>query len=105
VSGQTFDLSPETSSLSVNPSALSPLCLSDTGILTGKAGGDDITRDAIEAFNICKSGYIGPPMGENLSAKDVDLAERDGSHSGPLKAEGEAANSREQIEDIHVHLQ
>jgi hypothetical protein len=86
VSGQSFDLSPETSSLSVNPGALSPLGLSDTGILAWEAGGDDIAGDAIEAFNVCKSGYIGPPMGKNLSAKDVDLAEGDGSHSGPLKA-------------------
>jgi hypothetical protein len=74
------------------------LGLSNTGILAGEAGGDDIAWDAIEAFNVTISRYIGPPMGENLSAKDVDLAERDGSHSSSFKSETEAADSRKQIQ-------
>jgi hypothetical protein len=34
-------------------------------------------------------------------AEGVDLAERDGSHSGSFKAEAEAADSAEEVEDIH----
>jgi len=32
-------------------------------------------------------------LGEDFSAEGVDLAERDGSHSGSFESEAEAANS------------
>jgi hypothetical protein len=38
---------------------------------------------------------------ENFSAIGIDLAEGDGSHSGALEAEGEAADAAEKVEDIH----
>jgi hypothetical protein len=41
---------------------------------------------------------------KNFSAIWVDLAEGDGSHSGSFEAEGEAADAREQVEDIHGTL-
>jgi hypothetical protein len=44
-------------------------------------------------------------LGEHSSAERIDLAERDGSHPGPFEPEGEAADAREQVKDIHVRLQ
>jgi hypothetical protein len=40
-------------------------------------------------------------LGEDTSAIVVDLAECDGSHTGPFEAEAEAADSAEEVEDIH----
>jgi hypothetical protein len=38
---------------------------------------------------------------ENFSAIGIDLAEGDGSHSGALEPEAEAADAAEKVEDIH----
>jgi hypothetical protein len=40
-------------------------------------------------------------LGEDAPSERLDFAERDGSHSGPFKAETETANPTEKIEDIH----
>jgi len=40
-------------------------------------------------------------LGEDSSTERIDLAERDGSHSGSFKSETEAADAAEEIEDIH----
>ena len=41
-------------------------------------------------------------LGKDGALERLDLAERDGSHSGSLKPEAEAANSAEEVEDIHL---
>jgi hypothetical protein len=39
------------------------------------------------------------------SAIGIDLAEGDGSHSGALEPEAEAADPAEKVEDIHAMIQ
>lgn len=41
-------------------------------------------------------------LSEDGLAEWLDLAESDGLHSGSFEPEAEAANSAEEIEDIHV---
>jgi hypothetical protein len=46
-------------------------------------------------------GDAGPVLSEDFSAKRINFAEGDGSHSGSFKSEAEAADSAEKVEDIH----
>ena len=43
-------------------------------------------------------------LSKDGSAIAVDFAEGDRSHSGSLEAEGEAADSREEVEDTERHF-
>jgi hypothetical protein len=109
VSGQTSDVSPEARSLPVDTDAAPPLCLTEAGVLAGKA-----SADGIESNSICSEPIAGklahvivdwnvrPVSLEGCLAVSIDFTERDGSHSGSFKPEAEAANSREEIEDIQV---
>jgi hypothetical protein len=45
---------------------------------------------------------VWPVLREDGAGERLDLAERDGSHPGSLEPEAEAANSAEEIEDIHA---
>ena len=42
-------------------------------------------------------------LGEDAAAIGIDLAEGDGSHSGPLEAEAEAADAGKEVEDRILH--
>jgi hypothetical protein len=56
-----------------------------------------------EGSHVFVAGHIGPVLFEDGAAVGLDLAEGDGSHPRPLKSEGEAADTREKVEDIHNH--
>jgi hypothetical protein len=56
-----------------------------------------------EGSDIVMTGDSRPPPGEYSPAECGDLAECDGSHSGPFEPEAESSDSAEEIEDIHRH--
>jgi hypothetical protein len=73
--------------------------------LTGEAAADAIDGAdgaSLKRFNVLVDRDIWPVPFQNCLAVRVDLAERDGSHSGSFEAEAEAADSAEEVEDIHV---
>jgi hypothetical protein len=47
-------------------------------------------------------GDAGPSFCEHRALEWFDLTERDGSHSSSFEPKAEAANSAEEVEDIHV---
>jgi hypothetical protein len=49
--------------------------------------------EGVQVTHILEDGHGRPVLAEHGSAVGVDLAEGDGTHSGSLKAEGEAADS------------
>ena len=72
----------------------------DTDILAGESAADGIGSNSIcseasggESSDIVVTGNVWPVVGEDFPAIGVDLAERDGSHSGSFEPEAEAANS------------
>jgi hypothetical protein len=75
--------------------------------LAGETCCDDIcfAFDKASRRNVLVDFNARPVFSEDSSAERINLAEGDGSHSGPFKAKTETADSREEIEDIHVRLQ
>jgi len=80
--------------------------------LAGVASADDINwANAVgskpscrEASHVVVAGNVGPVLGEDGTTERLDLTERDGSHSGALESEREAADAAEKVEDIHSAL-
>jgi len=78
-------------------------------VLAREPSADDIHGNSVCPEPFCCEGSdilidrdAGPVLSQHGSCKRVNLAERDCSHSCSLKPEGEAANAREKVEDIHV---
>jgi len=77
--------------------------------LAWEAAADDIRGNSIgskpcggEGSHVVVAGDAGKVLGEDVSTEGLDLAERDGSHSGPLEPEAETADPAEKIEDIQA---
>jgi len=62
-------------------------------ILAGEPADDDIGRGELGCSNVVVAGDAWPVLGEDAPAERIDLAERDGSHSGSFEPEAETANS------------
>jgi hypothetical protein len=104
-------LSPQTATVAVNSGAFS--CQAnvlaresaaddiDVNVPCCGVGGNALGSEAPDIF-VARDGW--PVLSEDLLAEWVDLAERDGSHPGSFEAKREAANSREEIKDIHFHF-
>jgi len=54
-----------------------------------------------EGSHVVVNRNIWPVPSQDGAAVGVDLAEGDGSHSGALKAEREAADPAEEVKDVH----
>jgi hypothetical protein len=63
--------------------------------LTRKSAANDINGKSIwlESSDVVVTGDIWPVFSQHGSAIGIDFTEGDGSHSGSLKAETEAADS------------
>jgi hypothetical protein len=95
-SNEPSEFVPETASFAVETGAAARL----RNVLAGKTAGDEIDGNSIgskalrgERSDVRKDWRIRPMVREHAPAEVVGLAERDGSHSGSLKPEAEAANS------------
>ena len=91
-------LAPEAGSLPAKSGALA--CGAD--VLAGEASANNVNWPdipSVEVAHVIEDGNARPVLAEDGSAVRLDLAEGDGSHPGSLKAEGEAADSREEVED------
>lgn len=81
--------------------------------LTRIATTDEIdSTDSIPTQSVCGdfvdvviAGDSGPMFSQDGSGEWFDFTERDGSHSSSFKAEREAADSRKEVEDIHLFPQ
>lgn len=79
----------------------------DTEGLAGISTADEIdgskpTQSAcINAANVPKVRNAWPALGEDDTTEIVGLAEPDGTHTGSLESETEAADATESVEDIH----
>jgi hypothetical protein len=107
-SNEPSEFVPETTSFAVETGAAARL----RNVLAGEAAGDEIDGNSIgskalrgERSDVIEDRNLGPVMGKDAPAEIVGLAERDGSHSGSFEPEAEAANSAEEVEDIHLFFQ
>ena len=81
--------------------------------LTRIATTDEIdSTDSIPTQSVCGdfvdvviAGDGGPMLGKDSPGERVNFTERDSSHSSSFKAEREAADSRKEVEDIHLFPQ
>jgi hypothetical protein len=80
-----------------------------TNILAREAAADDIDGNSIgsepcagKRSHVVVARDVRPVLCEDGSAERLDFAERDGSHSGSLKPEAEAADTAKEVEDAHV---
>ncbi len=74
-------------------------------ILTGEAADDDIgfAWSEFSGGDVIVAGDPWKVFGEDFSTERIDLAERDGSHSGSFEPEAETADSTKEVEDIGRH--
>jgi len=71
--------------------------------LAGKSSANNVNCADIGTTEFGDIGvywYARPMFCEDFAAEWIDLAERNGSHSGSLKSEGKAADAAEEVKDI-----
>ncbi len=71
--------------------------------LAGEPAANNICCGWAKCSDVVVTRDAGPVLSEDCPAVGIDFAEGDGSHSGSLEPEGEAADAAEEIEDTH-HL-
>jgi len=99
-------MAPEPASRACKTSSLA----GDTDVLAWESSAYEVDGDSIgsklsccELSDVGVAGNIGPMFGEYCSAVGLDFAEGNGSHSGSLESEREAADAAEEVEDTHAH--
>lgn len=88
----------ESRTLSGNAGAFS----SAGDILTGETADNDIGVWELSGSDIAEDRDARPVFGENATAKGVDFAESDCSHSDALKAEAEASDAAKKVKNAHL---
>ena len=102
LANEADDFAPEAGPLTVK----SRTPTSDGYVLAGKSARNDVNGNSIgskplcgEGSHVIVTGDLGPMLRQHTAGEGFDFAEGDRLESArPLKAEGEAANTRKQIE-------